>query len=128
MFVTLFKRDSGTYFFIRILRKLLRTPFLQNTSSDCFFVCDKSIQTHYFEEKSDQTNTEQQMNFPWVFSSFCFEPIEHICANIYLSKVNNSHIRKSCEICSKLTIKTQERSFVVLVPLLLTLNKFHTFF
>ena len=30
-------------------------------------------------------------------------------ANIYLFKDNNGDIRKRCEICSKLTIKTQER-------------------
>ena len=30
-------------------------------------------------------------------------------ANIYLFKVNNGNSRKTCEICSKLTIKTQER-------------------
>ena len=60
-------------------------------------------------------------------------------ANIYLFKVNNRNSRKRFEICSKLTIKTPERSqwrrFVVfvanfkhiphlfLVFLLLTLNK-----
>ena len=32
-----------------------------------------------------------------------------IPANIYLFKVNNGNIRKRCEICSKLTIKTPER-------------------
>ena len=30
-------------------------------------------------------------------------------ANIYLFKVNNKNIRKRCEICSKLTIKTPEK-------------------
>ena len=29
--------------------------------------------------------------------------------NIYLFKVSNRNTRKSCEICSKLTIKTPER-------------------
>ena len=29
-------------------------------------------------------------------------------ANIYLFKVNNRNIRKSCEICSKLTLKSPE--------------------
>ena len=32
-----------------------------------------------------------------------------IPANIYLFKVNNRNIRKRCEICSKLTIKTPAR-------------------
>ena len=30
-------------------------------------------------------------------------------ANIYLFQVNNRNNRKSCEICSKLTIKTPEQ-------------------
>ena len=30
-------------------------------------------------------------------------------ANIYLLKVSNKDTRKSCEICSKITIKTPER-------------------
>ena len=29
--------------------------------------------------------------------------------DIYLFKINNRNIRKRCEICSKLTIKTAER-------------------
>ena len=60
-------------------------------------------------------------------------------AKIYFFKVNNSSTRKSCEICSKLPIKTPERHprrrfgvFMVkfehisnffLVLLLVTLNK-----
>ena len=53
-------------------------------------------------------------------------------AGICLLKLNNRNTRKSCEICSKLTIKTPERrqfivnfehiSHLVLVFLLLTLN------
>ena len=45
-------------------------------------------------------------------------------ANIYLLKANNKSIRKWCDICSKLTIKTPE----VLVFLLSTLKFFHSFF
>ena len=30
-------------------------------------------------------------------------------SNIYLLKVNNRHSRESCEICSKLAVKTPER-------------------
>ena len=52
-----------------------------------------------------------------------------ISANIYLFKINDRKSRKSCEICSKLTIKTPERRqgrrFGVF---LLTLNIFHTVF
>ena len=60
----------------------------------------------------------------------------YIPSNIYLFKVNNRNTRKRCEICAKLTIKTQERRhsgvFIVnfehisnffLVFLLLNLNK-----
>ena len=32
-------------------------------------------------------------------------------AGIYMFKVNNRNTRTRCEICSKLTIKTPERSF-----------------
>ena len=32
-----------------------------------------------------------------------------VLANIYLLKVNNRNTRKRCELCLKLTIKTQER-------------------
>ena len=32
-----------------------------------------------------------------------------IIPNMYLFKINNKNARKSCEICSKLTIKTPER-------------------
>ena len=68
---------------------------------------------------------------------FCLQPCPFpVC--IYLLKVNNRNTRKSCEICSKLTIKTPERcqwhrfsvfivnfehiSHNVLVFLLLTVN------
>ena len=37
--------------------------------------------------------------------------IKDFPAGIYLLKVNNRNIRTRCEICSKLTIKTPERSF-----------------
>ena len=48
----------------------------------------------------------------------------YIPGNIYLFKVNNRNTRKSCEICSKLTIQTPEDVSGVF---LLTLNIFHTF-
>ena len=55
-------------------------------------------------------------------------------AVIYMFKVNNGNTRTMCEICSKLTIKTPERSDVFIVNFeqilhtvimfpLLTLNK-----
>ena len=35
--------------------------------------------------------------------------VRNFPANIYLFKFNNRHTRRRCEICSKLTIKTQKR-------------------
>ena len=50
-------------------------------------------------------------------------------AGNYLFKVNNRNTRTRFEICSKSTIKTPEqRQWLVLVSLLLTLNIFCTFF
>ena len=63
-------------------------------------------------------------------------------AGIYLFKVNNGNIKKRCEICSKLTIKTPNQiqwlwtnlqdifkvSEVVLVFSMLTLNRFDKLF
>ena len=48
-----------------------------------------------------------------------------ISANIYPFKVSKINNRKSCKICSKLTVKHQND--VVLVFSLLTLNRFLTF-
>ena len=54
---------------------------------------------------------------------------KYIPANIYLFNVDKRRTRKRVEICSKLTIKTPEqRHYVVLVFLLLTLNIIQTFF
>ena len=62
----------------------------------------------------------------------------NIQANIYMFKVNNKNARVRCEICSKLTIKTERRHWcrsnvfivnfehiphLVLVFLLLTLSR-----
>ena len=51
-------------------------------------------------------------------------------AGTYMFKVNIRNTRTSCEIYSKLTLKTQEYNAigVVLVSLLLTLNIFHILF
>ena len=46
-------------------------------------------------------------------------------ANIYLFKINNRNTRKRRVIIAKLTMKAPEHD-VVLAPLLLTLNIFHT--
>ena len=75
-----------------------------------------------------------------IFESFnSFHAIDLFPANIYLFKVNNRNTRKTCEIYSKLTIKTSKRrqwrhfgvfivnfehiSHLFLLFLLLTLNK-----
>ena len=50
-------------------------------------------------------------------------------ANIYLFKVNHMNTRERFEICSKLTIKYQDKVIeAIFVFLLLTVNIFHTFF
>ena len=50
-------------------------------------------------------------------------------ANNYLLKVNNVNTRVMCEISSRFTVKTPEwRQWCFLVPLLLTLNRFHALF
>ena len=67
----------------------------------------------------------------WFQISFCFlkklykQVLRPYPANIYLFKASNRNTRKRCEICSKLTLKTPERRYWLL---LLTLNIFHTFF
>ena len=48
-------------------------------------------------------------------------------AGNYMFKANNRNTKTRCEMCSKLTLKTPERTNgVVLVALLLSLNIFHT--
>ena len=60
------------------------------------------------------------MHFCFEYNTFRF-PVSILCdisglfqisnpTKIYLFKVNNRSSRKMCEICSKLTIKTPERS------------------
>ena len=47
---------------------------------------------------------------------------------MYVLKFNNKTTRKKCEICSKLTVKTQnDASDAFPMPSLLTLNIYHTF-
>ena len=75
----------------------------------------------------------------WQDLQFDITTISLYPANIYLFKVTNRNIRKRCEICLKLTIKTPERrqwrrsgvinvnfkhiSYIFLVFLSLTLNR-----
>ena len=53
---------------------------------------------------------------------------KYIPTDIYLFKVTNRITGKRCEICSKLTIKTERRHLRRLMFLLLTLSIFHIFF
>ena len=59
-------------------------------------------------------HNEEVINFNfnswgWYFRWRYINAEKHCLANIYLLKINNRNIRKKCEICSKLTIKTPER-------------------
>ena len=84
--------------------------------------------TEAFHEKNFKINFEGRYAFTESeFTEFVFIII--ISAGIYLFKVNNKNNRTICEICSKLIIKTSEHVIdAVLVPLLLSLNKFYTLF
>ena len=47
-----------------------------------------------------------------VYNLFkCYWIQEHSLASIYLFKVNSRNTKKRCEICLKLTIKTEERQW-----------------
>ena len=77
--------------------KVLRTPFLQNTSSGCFCkLPDKKLDMKTEMWKLKRTTNISKMSFS---------------ANLYMLKVNNGNIRTMCEIYSKLIIKTPERLF-----------------
>ena len=56
------------------------------------------------DPRSFEMTTFQSNNF--TVEQFCKKGIP---CNIYLFKVSNRNTRKSCEICSKLTLKTPER-------------------
>ena len=74
---------------------------------------ESSLKLHIFWAKSGFSETKGLYSH-WLVS------YSIIPAGIYLFKVNNGNTRKTCEICSKLTIK--------MVPLLLNLNIFHTLY
>ena len=96
-----------------------------------FASCEKEIENIY--QCYNFFYVQFRINF-----SFCTFS-RHFLANIYSFKFNNRSIRKRCEICSKLTIKTPEQrqwrrssvfiinfkdiSHLSLVFLLLNLNK-----
>ena len=96
--------------------------FLQKSS---FINVWQVLKTHLCYSISSLLNLE---TFIMTFIKWLCNPV-----NIYLFKVNNRETTKRCEICSKLTIKTPDVTFVTfeqtshlflfLVSLLLTLNK-----
>ena len=58
----------------------------------------------YFLENANVFNTlETQKHLNEIYTKKIGIP-----PNIYLFKVNNKNTRKSCEICSKFTLKTPE--------------------
>ena len=65
---------------------------------------------HMFTYLDDARSSLQQSSSHWTFFSTHSNP-----AGIYLPKVNNRNTRTRCEICSKLTIETPERSGVVIL-------------
>ena len=59
------------------------------------------------------------------FLGKCDENSDCTSVDIYMFKINNGNTRTMCEICSKLTLKTQnEVTDVVLMALSLALNIF----
>ena len=79
-------------------------------------------------------NFVSNLNFLHLYTRIDYESVSYITilvypAGNYLFKVNNRNTRTRFEICSKSTIKTlEQRQWLVLVSLLLTLNIFRTFF
>ena len=139
--------------FSRIGRKWIFKPFGQNENGRKQFnftvvsyniLADQLLHEHPWLYSSSQYDS---WVYDWNYRKknlleeilFTRADVSSVPTSIYLFKVNNSNIRKRCEICSKLTIKTPERrqcrrsgvfifnferiSHLFLVFLLLTLNK-----
>ena len=74
-------------------------------------------------------NCNWQLFLDWII---LFRRLQHTLNStiyplgIYLFKVKNGNTRTICEICAKLTIKATCRSGVV--PLVLSMSRFHTLF
>ena len=68
---------------------------------------------------------------PWKHQKTvrCFQGVEKGCIGNEWVKLNDEDIRKMCKTCSEWKIETPKRclSDVVLMSLLWTLNRFHTF-
>ena len=89
---------------------------LELSSEDCL------LKVYAYEDIQEELRRLGQMEKKiWVNHRRCFIP-----ASNYMFEVNNRNSITFYEICSKLTIKTQE--WRLLVSLLLTLSIFHNFF
>ena len=89
---------------------------LELSSEDCL------LKVYAYEDIQEELRRLGQMEKKiWVKHRRCFIP-----ASNYMFEVNNRNSITFYEICSKLTIKTQE--WRLLVSLLLTLSIFHNFF
>ena len=89
---------------------------LELSSEDCL------LKVYAYEDIQEELRRLGQMEKKiWVNHRRCFIP-----ASNYMFEVNNRNSITFYELCSKLTIKTQE--WRLLVSLLLTLSIFHNFF
>ena len=89
---------------------------LELSSEDCL------LKVYAYEDIQEELRRLGQMEKKiWVNHRRCFIPSSN-----YMFEVNNRNSITFYEICSKLTIKTQE--WRLLVSLLLTLSIFHNFF
>ena len=89
---------------------------LELSSEDCL------LKVYAYEDIQEELRRLGQMEKKiWVNHRRCFIP-----ASNYMFEVNNRNSITFYEICSKLTIKTQE--WRLLVSLLLTMSIFHNFF
>ena len=74
-----------------------------------------SEREHHYgaEQKKDCYFKLSKASFsPYLRNIYCYEHLRRLIpAGIYMLKVNNRNTRTRCEICSKLTIKTPERSY-----------------
>ena len=71
-------------------------------------------------------NNLMNLKLTWFYLFITFQSFSY---QLYLVKVSNGKIRRMCEICSKWTVHQEQRTTsMILIPLLLTLNKFHISF
>ena len=66
--------------------------------------------------KRDWQYREESFEFCNMNYRYVLFKLHHYPANKYMFRVSNRNTRKSCEICSKLTIKTPERCQIYFTP------------